>query len=329
VPPVPEQALAAMVLQKEAIITDAAIITIGRNAGEGADREVENDFTLSSVEKDLIKTVSDAFHAAGKKVIVVLNIGGVIEVNSWRDYPDAILLAWQPGMEAGNAIADVLSGKVNPSGKLATSFAVNYDDIPSAKNFPGKDLVPDGAKKRSFFGGVPSEVTYEEGIYVGYRYFNTFKIKTAYEFGYGLSYTNFKYGELKLNTHSFNGNITATLTITNVGAVAGKEIVQLYIAAPGKITDKPSEELKGFAKTNLLQPGQSQTITFTIHANDLTSFDTNRASWIAESGKYEIKIGASSLDIKQVASFNMPKEIVVEKVSNQLIPKVAINELKK
>jgi len=197
VPPVPEQALAAMVLQKEAIITDAAIITIGRNAGEGADREVENDFTLSSVEKDLIKTVSDAFHAAGKKVIVVLNIGGVIEVNSWRDYPDAILLAWQPGMEAGNAIADVLSGKVNPSGKLATSFAVNYDDIPSAKNFPGKDLVPDGAKKRSFFGGVPSEVTYEEGIYVGYRYFNTFKIKTAYEFGYGLSYTNFKYGELK------------------------------------------------------------------------------------------------------------------------------------
>jgi len=329
VPPVPEQALAAMVLQKEAIITDAAIITIGRNAGEGADREVENDFTLSSVEKDLIKTVSAAFHAAGKKVIVVLNIGGVIEVNSWRDYPDAILLAWQPGMEAGNAIADVLSGKVNPSGKLATSFAVNYDDIPSAKNFPGKDLVPDGAKKRSFFGGVPSEVTYEEGIYVGYRYFNTFKIKTAYEFGYGLSYTNFKYGELKLNTHSFNGNITATLTITNVGAVAGKEIVQLYIAAPGKITDKPSEELKGFAKTNLLQPGQSQTITFTIHANDLTSFDTNRASWIAESGKYEIKIGASSLDIKQVASFNMPKEIVVEKVSNQLIPKVAINELKK
>ena len=329
VPPVPEQALAAMVLQKEAIITDAAIITIGRNAGEGADREVENDFTLSSVEKDLIKTVSAAFHAAGKKVIVVLNIGGVIEVNSWRDYPDAILLAWQPGMEAGNAIADVLSGKVNPSGKLATSFAVNYDDIPSAKNFPGKDLVPDGAKKRSFFGGVPSEVTYEEGIYVGYRYFNTFKIKTAYEFGYGLSYTNFKYGELKLNTHSFNGNITATLTITNVGAVAGKEIVQLYIAAPGKITDKPSEELKGFAKTNLLQPGQSQTITFTIHTNDLTSFDTNRASWIAESGKYEIKIGASSLDIKQVASFNMPKEIVVEKVSNQLIPKVAINELKK
>ena len=329
VPPVPEQALAAMVLQKEAIITDAAIITIGRNAGEGADREVENDFTLSSVEKDLIKTVSAAFHAAGKKVIVVLNIGGVIEVNSWRDYPDAILLAWQPGMEAGNAIADVLSGKVNPSGKLATSFAVNYDDIPSAKNFPGKDLVPDGAKKRSFFGGVPSEVTYEEGIYVGYRYFNTFKVKTAYEFGYGLSYTNFKYGELKLNTHSFNGNITATLTITNVGAVAGKEIVQLYIAAPGKITDKPSEELKGFAKTNLLQPGQSQTITFTIHTNDLTSFDTNRASWIAESGKYEIKIGASSLDIKQVASFNMPKEIVVEKVSNQLIPKVAINELKK
>jgi len=329
VPPVPEQNLSAELLQKEANSTDAAIITIGRNAGEGADRKVDNDFNLTTVETELIKTVSETFHAKGKKVVVVLNIGGVIETASWREYPDAVLLAWQPGMEAGNAISDVLSGKVNPSGKLATTFPVAYSDVPSAKNFPGKELNPDPNRKSNFFGGVPSEVIYEEGIYVGYRYYNTFNVKTAYEFGYGLSYTQFKYSDLKLSSASFNDKINASVTITNIGAVAGKEVVQLYISAPGKIADKPGEELKGFAKTNLLQPGQSQTIHFTINSSDLASFDTKAASWIAESGKYAVKIGASSLDIKQSASFNLAKEIVVQKVTNQLVPKVQINELKK
>lgn len=329
VKPVPEQEFAADVLNKEANTTDAAIITIGRNAGEGADREVENDFTLSPVEKDLIKNVSEAFHAKNKKVIVVLNIGGVIEVNSWRDFPDAILLAWQPGMEAGNAIADVLSGKVNPSGKLATTFPVNYSDVPSAKNFPGRELNPDPKRKPSFFGGVPAEVIYEEGIYVGYRYYNTFNVKPAYEFGYGLSYTNFKFGNLKLSSIDFKNKITATITVTNTGKVAGKEVVQLYISAPGKLLDKPADELKSFAKTNLLKPGESQTITFTIDAADLASYDTKAAAWITEPGKYIVKMGASSLDVKVFSSFNVAKEIVVQKVSNQLVPKVQIDELKR
>ena len=329
VPPVPEQHLSAELLEKEASSTNAAIITIGRNAGEGADRQVENDFNLTTVEKELIKTVSETFHAKGKKVVVVLNIGGVIETASWKEYPDAILLAWQPGMEAGNAIADVLSGKVNPSGKLATTFPVVYTDVPSAKNFPGRELNPDPNRKSNFFGGVPAEVVYEEGIYVGYRYYNTFNVKTAYEFGYGLSYTHFKYGDLKLSSAVFNDKLTVSVTITNTGTVAGKEVVQLYISAPGKIADKPNEELKGFAKTNMLQPGQSQTIHFTINTSELASFDTKSAAWIAESGKYQVKIGASSLDIKQTASFNLSKEILVQKVSNQLVPKVQINELKK
>ncbi len=329
VPPIPEQPLAAELLNKEANNSDAAIITIGRNAGEGADRQVDNDFNLSPVEKDLIKTVSDAFHAKGKKVIVVLNIGGVIEVNSWRDFPDAILLAWQPGMEAGNAIADILSGKVNPSGKLATTFPVVYNDVPSAKNFPGRELNPDPKRKSNFFGGVPSEVIYEEGIYVGYRYYNTFNVKTAYEFGYGLSYTNFKYSNLKLSSADFSGKLTASVTVTNTGKVAGKEVVQLYISAPGKVADKPSEELKSFAKTNLLKAGESQTITFTVNAADLASYDTKAASWITEAGKYIIKVGASSSDIKSSASFNVAKDILVQKVTNQLVPQVKINELKK
>ena len=279
------------------------------------------------LKKQLIKNVADAFHAQNKKVIVVLNIGGVIDVASWRDNVDAILLAWQP-VEGGNAIADVLSGKVNPSGKLATTFPVYYEDVPSAKNFPGKEFP--GKATAGMFGQkkIPAEVTYEEGIYVGYRYYNTFNVKPAYEFGYGLSYTNFTYSNLKLSASTFTNNITATVTITNTGKVAGKEVVRLYISAPATNLDKPSEELKGFAKTNLLQPGKSQTLSFDIDAADLSSFDTNRESWIAEAGAYSIKVGASSKNIKQTATFDLAKEIVTEKDNKVLVPQTEINEMK-
>ena len=329
-PPIPEFSVAD-VLDKEAANADAAVITIGRNAGEGADRKVENDFTLSAVEQDLLKNVTSAFHAKGKKVIVVLNIGGVIEVSSWRDIPDAILLAWQPGLEAGNAVADVLSGKVNPSGKLATSFPVQYNDVPSAKNFPGKELNPPGDNKGggSMFQGRPAEVTYEEGLYVGYRYYNSFHVKPAYEFGYGLSYTHFRYSNLKLGSPAFNGKLTCTVTVTNDGQVAGKEVVQLYLSAPAQKLDKPAEELKAFAKTGLLQPGASQTLTFTIHPSDLASYDSDRSSWVAEAGTYTVKAGASSEDIRQTASFTLAKELVTEKDEKVMTPKGTINEWKK
>ena len=140
----------------------------------------------------------------------MLNIGGVIDVASFRDKVDAILLAWQPGEEGGNAIADILSGKVNPSGKLATTFPASYNDESSAKNFPGKEF-PEKATTGMFgMKQIPAEVTYEEGIYVGYRYFNSFSVKPAYEFGYGFSYTNFDYSPVKLNTSDFDGKLTAT-----------------------------------------------------------------------------------------------------------------------
>jgi beta-glucosidase len=327
-PPAPELLPDADMINKEAAQEDVAIITIGRNAGEGRDRKIDNDFNLSDTERILIKNVSDAFHAKNKKVIAVLNIGGVIEVASWRDNVDAILLAWQPGLEAGNAITNILNGKVTPSGKLATTFPMEYKDVSSAKNFPGKEF-PDQATTGNFgFKQVPAEVTYEEGIYVGYRYFNTFNVKPAYEFGYGLSYTNFNYSDLKLSANSFNKKIKATVTVKNSGKVAGKEAVQLYISAPAKTLDKPSEELKGFAKTKLLQPGESETINFDINADDLASFDTNRESWVAEAGSYTVKMGASSTNIKQTAGFQLAKEIVVEKDHKVLVPQVQINEMK-
>ncbi|MFL5809128.1 MAG: glycoside hydrolase family 3 C-terminal domain-containing protein, partial [Flavisolibacter sp.] len=327
-PAIPEMDITDEVILQNVGNRDAAIITIGRNAGEFNDRKLENDFYLSSAEKQLIEKVSKAFHHAGKKVIVVLNIGGVIEMASWRDEVDAILLAWQPGLEGGNAIADVLTGKINPSGKLPTSFPMDYKDVPSANNFPGREFSEKATTGNFGMKMVPAEVTYEEGIYIGYRYYNTFKVPTAYEFGYGLSYTNFSYSNFKLSSTSMKGKIIATVTITNTGSVAGKEVVQVYRTAPAKYVDKPSIELIAFAKTGLLQPGKSQNLSFTITERDLASFDPQASGFITEAGQYKLSIGSSSNNIKQTATFNVPKLIIVEKDYDVLKPFEEIKELK-
>ena len=328
-PPIPELDLELAAIQSSVAANEIALVTIGRNAGEGRDRKTENDFNLSATEMALIKNVSTAFHAAHKKVIVLLNVGGVIETSSWSNEVDAILLSWQGGQEGCNAIADLLSGKINPSGKLAVSFPINYEDDASAKNFPGRNTSDQEVKGLGGFStGFPSEVNYEEGIYVGYRYFNTFHKKTAYPFGFGLSYTNFKYSNLIVSSPDFNGQITASVNVSNIGKVAGKEIVQLYVAAPSKKMSKPLQELKAFAKTNLLKPGQQQNIRFVINAKELASFDTKFSSWIAEAGIYTIKIGASSDEILQQANFKLSKELLVEKCNKVLQPQISITEMK-
>ena len=334
--PVTELAVNPDIVNSMVNVSDAAIITIGRNSGEGYDRKAEEgDFELNSAEKDLIKMVSAAYQAKGKKVIVILNVGGVVETTSWKDIPDAILLAWQAGQETGNSIADILCGKVNPSGKLATTFPVKYSDVPSAKNFPGKvtEKAPaqpsgEGGMTGQFMRPQAAEVTYEEGIYTGYRYYNTFNVPVSFEFGYGLSYTTFEYSNLKLSSQSFSKSITVTVEVKNTGKIAGKEIIQLYIGAPAGKLDKPESELKGFAKTRLLQPGESQTVTFTISGQSLASFDPVTSSWIAEAGKYAVKVGASSKDIKLNGSFTLGKNLTVKKESVALVPKVKIDELK-
>ena len=315
---------------------DVALITIGRNSGEGFDRKEENDFNLSRAEKDLIRKVTDAFHAKGKKAIVALNVGGVIETASWRNLPGAILLTWQGGQESGNSIADVISGKVSPSGKLASTFPVKYPDVPSAKYFPGTILQPEkqqaGADDldmlAAFAHPMPSRIVYEEGIYVGYRYYDTFRVAPAYEFGFGLSYTKFEYSNLSLSAGKFLDKITATVDVKNSGKVAGKEVVQLYLSAPVERIDKPIAELKGFAKTRLLQPGESQALKFEISARNLASFDPASSSWVAEAGSYTVKIGASSRDIRQTASFDLDGELIVKKESTALVPKIRVGEFK-
>jgi beta-glucosidase len=290
---------------------DIAILSIGRSSGEGDDRKLGGDFLLTERELSMVTTISKAFHEKGKKVVVVLNIGGPVEMKSWRDQVDGILLAWQPGQEGGNAIADVILGKVNPSGKLATTFPVAYADVPSQSNFPFSD-------------GNPSLVKYKEDIYVGYRYYNTFNVKTAYDFGYGLSYTKFKYQDLKLSSKVFKGKVVVKVKISNIGKIAGKEVVQLYISAPGKSMDKPKLELKKFAKTKLLVPRESQELTFELSLTDLASFDTLNSQWVTEEGNYTIKVGASCEEIFQTKKIFVEKAIIVEKVQKVLTLEVVL-----
>jgi len=325
-PPIDEFRIGQEAIDKAAERDDHAIIAIGRNAGEGTDRNIETNYNLTTSEKKLIADVSNAFHNKNKRVIVVLNIAGPIDVTAWRDQVDAILLAWQPGLEGGNAMADVLTGKVNPSGKLATTFPMKYEDDPSGKNFPGKTFTD--REVPGMFGqkAYEAQVIYEEGIYVGYRYYNTFGVKPAYEFGYGLSYTEFNYSDLVLSATNFTDKITTTITVTNTGKAAGKEVVQVYLSAPSRKLDKPSAELKAFAKTKLLVPGESQTLTFTLKASDLASFQTETSSWIAEAGTYTIRIGTSE-QVKKSATFKLAKDIVVARVNKVLVPKVPVNEL--
>ncbi|MFY9152057.1 MAG: beta-glucosidase [Prolixibacteraceae bacterium] len=334
--PLPEMVVSPALAKKMAGESDMALITIGRVAGEGADRTAtEGDFYLTKAEKEMIKNVSEAFQAKGKKAVVVLNVAGVVEVASWRAIPDAVLLAWLPGQEGGNSVVDVLSGKVNPSGKLTATFPISYNDAPTAKNFPGVEEKSDAVDNApdqsgfSFMKRTPWEVIYEDDIYVGYRYYNTFDVPVAYEFGYGLSYSTYEISNLQINSGDFSGELTATVDVKNTGSVAGREVVQAYVSSPSGKLNKPEETLAAFAKTKMLQPGESQTISLRIEAKDFASFDEASSSFIAEAGDYSLKIGASSKDINQTVAFKIAAEIEVGKVSKALSPSREINKLVK
>jgi len=308
-PPIPEMAVSAEEISRLARETDFALVSIGRNSGEFRDRTLEDDFELSAAEKTLLQWVASAVHAQNKKLVVVLNVGGVIETASWRDQADAVLLAWQPGQEAGHAIADVLLGRTPPSGKLATTFPVRWADVPSSSGFPGKTLLgPDPNARGPFAGDRAAEVSYDDDIWVGYRHFATKAVTPAYPFGFGMSYASFVYSDLKLAAPASDKTMTATITVTNTGKAPGREVVQMYVSAPGQSMPKPALELKGFAKTRLLAPGASQALTFTLSPRALASFDAASSSWQVEAGTYTVKIGAYSADIRQTVTFTRSAE---------------------
>lgn len=280
---------------------DIAFITIGRGSGEFLDRESSN-FYLSKENQQLIQDVCLAFHAAGKKVVIILNIGGAIETASWKAWPDAILCAWQGGQEGGNSVMDVLSGKVSPSGKLTMTFPIRFEDHASTSNFPidltsDIDIVTANQGEKKYDLKDVDYTRYEEDIYVGYRYFDSFGKQVSYPFGYGLSYTAFEYANPSVKLD--DGLFTITVEVKNTGKFAGKEVVQLYAAAPNSAKmNKPEKELKAFAKTSELKPGETAVVTLQLKAADLASYDEESASWVVDGGTYKFLIGASSRDIK-------------------------------
>ena len=306
--------------------TDVAILTLGRQAGEGDDRTVES-FSLTDNERQTLDNLCEAYHLAGKKVIVILNVGSSIETASWKSQPDAILCAWQTGQEGGNSVADILTGKANPSGKLTQTFPVSIFDVPASRNFP---LYDREFNQADTYMGRPSNkkdvgyCNYEDGIYVGYRYFETAKSEVSYPFGFGLSYTTFAYSKptIRANKDGFE----ATITVSNTGNVAGKEVVQLYVTAPNGQVAKPALELKAFAKTRELKPGESQTIRMNVSNYDLASFVESESAWVADAGRYQVKFAAAVNDVRASATYNLSKPVKVT-VTDALAPKNPINEM--
>ena len=323
----PEIGLDPICVNKEVNGADAAIITIGRQAGEGVDRDINTEFNLNAEERALITNVCNAFHAAGKPVIVIINSGSVIETASWSGYPDAILCAWQPGMEGGNSIADLLTGKVNPSGKLTMTWPIAATDHASTKNFPGQ--IDDYSLQQMIGNKTPipghAYTNHEEDIYVGYRYFDTFGRDVAYPFGFGLSYTTFAFSKPVVKAKGKDA-VEVSITVKNTGSVSGKEVAQVYVKAPKGNLEKPAQELKAFAKSRELKPGESEVLTMTIPVRMLASFDEANSQWLTEAGTYTFCIGNSSRNIAATATLKLGE--YTEKTTNALAPQHKLNLLK-
>ncbi|WP_028911169.1 glycoside hydrolase family 3 protein [Prevotella sp. MA2016] len=316
--------------------SDVAIISLGRKSGEAADRS-ESDFYLKEGEKQLIKAVSEAYHAKGKQVVVLLDICSPIDVASWQNQIDALVCTWQGGQESGFSVADVLCGKVNPSGKLPMTFQVKYGDAYADKNFPASvddktmgsmfmwGRNKDDAKKREPQANI-DYTNYEEDIYVGYRYFDSFGKPVAYPFGFGLSYTTFAYENMSVS--EANGVYTVKVDVKNTGKVAGRNVVELFVAAPNsKKLNKPEKELRNYAKTRLLQPGETETVVMTVKTEDLASFNEKASAWKTDAGTYSFLICSSASDVEAKATAKV--KAWTKKVNNVMKPNVKLNLLKR
>ena len=292
---------------------DAAVLVISRGSTEGEDRaDLKGDFRLNDTERDMIDRVSAAFHAKGKKVIVVLNMGSPMEVASWRSQVDAILYLGYAGQGTGTALARVLSGEVNPSAKTAITWPMDHSSVPAADYFPG----------------TAADVTYYEDIYVGYRYYETFGVDVAYPFGYGLSYTTFEYSDFAVRQNP-DSTLTATVTVKNTGDVAGREVVQLYVGKPEALQEQAKLELCSFGKTKLLEPGESETLTMTVRTEALVTYDTENSRWVLDKGDYTLSVGASVADLKDKKTLTVETLTVVQDVENRCVPDTQFKYIQK
>ena len=291
---------------------DAAIYVISRNSGEGKDRRAEKgDYYLSDRELQNIRFMTEHY----KNCIVLLNVGGVIDLTSLKaiEGVQAIMLVGQTGNMGGYAVADVLTAKTIPSGKLTDTWARSYEDYPSSATFSHRD------------GNLDDEY-YSDGIYVGYRYFDTFGVMPLYCFGYGKSYTEF---EIKtMNVTADEKQVQVEVEVTNIGdKYPGKEVVQVYYSAPDGIMEKPTQELAGFAKTKLLAPGEKDVVTITFATIDMASFDAYDAAWIMEEGEYTIRVGNSSRNTEAVAVIDLDEQVTTLQLKRLMRDTIAVREL--
>lgn len=294
--------------------SDIGIIVIGRNGGEGTDNTAAN-INTSPGELTFINNVSDAFHAQNKKVVAVLDISQPIIIDEWKDKVDAILVAWLPGQQAGNAIVDILKGAVNPSGKLPVTFPKSLTDLPTV-NFGDTNNAVGSTGANAMFPGAVGIVNYSDDIYVGYRYYDTASVNTAnkepeYPFGYGLSYTTFEYSNLRINS----ADKTVKVDVKNTGEVEGKEVVQLFVHDGHSQIDRPEKELKGYEKLSLL-PGETKTATFALDQRSFAYYDADAHDWVVEPGTFDILLGSSSRDIRQTGELNIAEASVNTVVLN-------------
>lgn len=298
------------IIKRAKKFTDTAIITICRHSKEGEDYTIQGKgFNLTQKELDLIKAVKENF----SNIIAIINTGNLIDV-SWFYSDDNIkgaIMAWQGGLEGGNAIADIISGEVNPSGKLVDTIAKSIDDYPSTKRFYENNDI----------------TTYDEDVFVGYRYFETIKDKKErvyYPFGYGLSYTNFEFTDIK--TVIDKDNVSVSVTVKNVGAVSGKEVVQLYYKAPNGKISKPSINLCAFVKTRLIEPFSSQKVTLSFKISSMASFDDvgviQKSAYVLERGKYQLFLGNSVRNVREIDfDFTLDNSIIVKQLSSLVAPR--------
>ena len=278
--------------------TDTAIYVLMRQAGECNDRKLEKgDYYITDIERENLRIVSEAY----KNTILVINVGGHIDLSFLDEIKgiDAVVLFVQGGEEGGNALSDVLSGKVNFSGKLSDTIPLRYEDIPFGDEF-------------SYLNGDLKNEYYKEGIYVGYRYFDSFDKDVRYPFGFGLSYTDFKIETKSVSLDKTNINIK--VAVTNIGEVSGKEVVQVYISLPGR--DKEYQRLVTFQKTKELEKGETETMDLSFSLEDCTSYNEEKAAWILDEGDYILRVGNSSRNTNLSAIFDIPQTIVVTECKN-------------
>ena len=292
--------------------TTTAVYVIARNSGEFADRlDAEGDYQLWGNEEENLKKVAANFD----NVIVVLNVGGIIDTKFFHEIEglDSLLLMSQAGMRGGDAVVKVLNGEVTPSGKLTDTWAVNYEDYSSSEGFGANDE------------NVTQE-EYTDDIYVGYRYFDTFNVTPAYEFGYGLSYTDFNIDVKDVTVDE--ENVTVDVRVTNVGEkYAGKEVVEVYFSAPDGALEKPYQELATYGKTDTLAPGESQELTLSYATTEMSSYYEDYASYIMEDGDYVVRVGNSSRNTSVAAVIGLDSNVFTEQLSNQMVQDEEIDTL--